>query len=312
MDILSIIEKKRFKQVLTQAEINYFVTEYTKRKTIPDYQAAAFLMACAINGLNNDETFFLTDAILHSGKTVDLKSVPGIKIDKHSTGGVGDKVSLILTPICIALGLKVAKISGKGLGHTGGTIDKLESVGVNCNLRGNEYLNLLRNVGAYIMAQTDDLVPADKMIYNLRNATSTVQSLPLIAASIVAKKLALHTDYVFLDVKVGDGGFCPTLACAKELSRIMLNLFKRFKRKAIIHITNMKQPLGRAIGNAIEMKASIDFLNGNYESLEIKDLIFDFVADILLTVKKVKTRNEALKKIKAVIDNGSALKCFDR
>jgi pyrimidine-nucleoside phosphorylase len=310
MDILNIIEKKRLSQTLNEAEILFFINEYTKNKTIPDYQAAAFLMACAINGLNSDETFYLTNAMLHSGNMVNLKSVPGIKIDKHSTGGVGDKVSFILTPICVALGLKVAKLSGKGLGHTGGTIDKLESIGVNCNLRSSQALKLLDKVGAYIMAQTSDIVPADKMLYNLRNATSTVQSLPLIAASIVSKKLALCTDYVFLDVKVGDGGFCPTLACAKELAHIMLNMFKRFKRKAIIHITNMQQPLGRAIGNAIEIKASIDFLNNKPENQEIKDLIYDFATDILLTVKKAKTRKEALGKVNEVITNGTALKCF--
>ncbi|MDR1235194.1 MAG: thymidine phosphorylase [Mycoplasmataceae bacterium] len=312
MDILSIIEKKRTDQELTKNEIFYFIDQLVNKKTINDYQAAALIMAININGMNPTETFHLTDAMLKSGEIINLDKVSGVKIDKHSTGGVGDKVSLILSPICAALGIKVAKISGKGLGHTGGTIDKLESIGVDCNLNEKQYLKLLKDNGLFIMAQTDELTPADRTIYALRNATSTVQSIPLIASSIACKKLALKTDYIFLDVKVGDGGFCKTINDATKLSHALLAIFKECHRKAIIHITNMTQPLGRAIGNAIEIKASIDFLKGNPECDEVKSLIYDFVADIMLTVKKTKTRKQALMQIEQVIQTGKASKVFNQ
>jgi pyrimidine-nucleoside phosphorylase len=310
MDILSIIGKKKQKQTLTKSEIDFFINEYTVKKSIQDYQAAALLMAINLNGLNHDEIFWLTDAMLKSGKIIDLRSCPGIKIDKHSTGGVGDKVSLILAPICVALGLKVAKLSGKGLAHTGGTIDKLESVGIEPCFNEHKYVGLLKKAGMFIVAQTEDIVPADKYLYSLRNATDTVQSFPLIAASIVSKKMALKTDYVFLDVKVGDGGFCDTIAKAVHLSTLMLDLFKKYKRKAVIHITNMNQPLGRAVGNAIEVKAAINFLKDNPECKEIKDLIYHFVSDICITTKIVKDKKTAYKRIDEVIKNGKALHAF--
>jgi pyrimidine-nucleoside phosphorylase len=310
MTILDIIEKKKNKQTLTEEEIIFFINGYTKTKEITDYQASAFLMAMFINGFNSKETYFLTKAMLHSGIVVDLSNIKGTKIDKHSTGGVGDKVSLILAPICAALGIKVPKMSGKGLGHTGGTIDKLESIGVKCELDKKEYLTLLKQNGLFIVSQTDDIVPADKLIYKLRNATATVDCVPLMASSIVSKKLALKTDYVFLDVKVGDGGFNKTLDDAIKLSKVMLNIFKQFKRKAIIHITDMSQPLGRAIGNAIEVKESIDFLNGKFNSLDLKTLIFDFVVDILLETKKAKSKQEAINLITQIIESKKAIKCF--
>ncbi|MDR3257630.1 MAG: thymidine phosphorylase [Mycoplasmataceae bacterium] len=310
MDILTIIEKKRSKQILSKEEINFFINAYTKLHTIKDYQAAALLMAINLNGLNDQEIYYLTDAMLHSGNVVDLSSVKGIKIDKHSTGGVGDKVSLILAPICVALGLKVAKLSGKGLGHTGGTIDKLESINVNCNISKQKYLSLLKTVGMFIASQTEDLVPADKFLYALRNSTGTVQSIPLIASSIASKKLALKTDYIFLDVKVGDGGFNRTIEDATKLSNELLKIFKAYKRKCLIHITNMTQPLGRAIGNALEIKSSIEFLKGNPECNEVKILIYDFLIDILITTKKVNNRNKAKILIDEVISNGAALKIF--
>ncbi|MDR3330523.1 MAG: thymidine phosphorylase [Mycoplasmataceae bacterium] len=310
MDILSIIEKKRNKQILSKEEIGFFINAYTKEHIIKDYQASALLMAITLNGLNDQETLYLTDAMLRSGVTIDLSCIKGIKIDKHSTGGVGDKVSLILAPICAALGIKVAKLSGKGLGHTGGTIDKLEAINVNCYIGKPKYLSLLKNVGMFIAAQTEDLVPADRALYALRNATGTVQSIPLIASSIASKKLALKTDYIFLDVKVGDGGFNTTIDDAVKLSRELLKIFKAYKRKCVIHITNMTQPLGRAIGNAIEVKSSVEFLKGNPECPEIKTLIDDFIIDILMTTKKCNDRIKAQRMIDTVINNGSALKIF--
>ncbi|MDR0674676.1 MAG: thymidine phosphorylase [Mycoplasmataceae bacterium] len=311
MDILSIIEKKRSKQSLTKAEINFFIDQLVNKKTIKDYQASALLMAINLNGMNDKETFYLTDAMLNSGNVINLDRVSGIKIDKHSTGGVGDKVSLILSPICVALGLKVAKLSGRGLGHTGGTIDKLESIGVNCNLTKKQYLSLLKNIGMFIMAQTIELTPADRILYNLRNATGTVQSIPLIASSIACKKLALKTDYIFLDVKVGDGGFCKTIKEAIMLSRVLLRIFRNFRRKAIVHITSMTQPLGRTIGNALEIKATFDFLKGQPETKAIKTLIYDFVADILVTTKKAENKKHAIKLVDEVISTGRALNVFE-
>ena len=272
MDILSIIQKKRDKLNLNENEINFFINAYTKTKEITDYQAAALLMAIYINGLNDAETYYLTKAMLNSGKTIDFEGIDDIIIDKHSTGGVGDKVSLILLPICVACGIKVAKISGKGLGHTGGTIDKLESIGVDTNLQGNEYLEILKKTGMFIMGQTKDLVPADKLLYDLRNATNTVNSLPLIAASIVSKKIALKTDYIFLDVKVGDGAFCSNYKQAMQLSKIMMNLFKKFKRNALIHITNMDQPLGKAIGGGMKVAKVVSDLFGSKTQDFAKDI----------------------------------------
>lgn len=310
MDILSIIEHKRDKKILSQDEIEYFINEYTINHTITDYQAAALLMAIYLNGLNDKETYYLTNAMINSGTTMNLSNVKGIKIDKHSTGGVGDKVSLILTPICVALGIKVAKISGSGLGHTGGTLDKLESINVHTNISKDKALELLKKQGMFIMSQTEDICIADKYLYALRNSTATVSCLPLIAASVLCKKLVLKTDVVFIDLKVGSGAFCKTINEAKKLAKIMKNLFKQFKRKGVIHITNMTQPLGTCIGNAIEAKAAIDFLDGKFENQAIKNLIYQFAIDICLSTKIVKNKQEAIKKIDKVINDKIALNIF--
>ncbi len=309
MNFLDIIEAKRTKKELNQEQIQFFIDFYVNNK-IPDYQSAAFLMAINLNDLNLEETYYLTKSMLYSGNTVDLSTVKGIKIDKHSTGGVGDKVSVIIGPICAAFGLKVAKMSGKGLGHTGGTIDKLNSIGVNTDLSLNQCRQLLNKNGIFITAQTEDIVPADKKIYDLRNATSTVDSIPLIASSIASKKIAMGTDYVFIDVKVGDGGYCETIEKATKLSKILVYLLKKFNRKCIVHITNMNQPLGRAIGNMIEIKSSIEFLHGNYESDDIKELIYEFVSDILVFTKICKNKQVALKEVDSVIKSGKALDKF--
>ncbi len=309
MNFLDIIEAKRTKQTLTQEQIEYFIDGYINNK-VPDYQAAAFIMAVNINGMSLEETYFLTKSMLHSGNTFNLSKIKGIKIDKHSTGGVGDKVSLIIGPICAAFGLKVAKMSGKGLGHTGGTIDKLNSIGVDTNLSVDKCKELLNKNGLFIASQTSDIVPADKKIYDLRNATSTVDSLPLIASSIASKKAAIGTDYVFIDVKVGDGGYCETIDKATKLAKVLVYLLKKFNRKCIIHITNMNQPLGRAIGNAIEVKTSIEFLQNNPESNDIKELIYEFVSDILVSTKKAKNKKIALQMVDEVINSKKALDKF--
>ncbi|MDR2847050.1 MAG: thymidine phosphorylase [Mycoplasmataceae bacterium] len=310
MNIIDIINKKRKNEALQQDEIMYFVTEYTQKKSITDYQAAALLMAIVINGMNSDETYFLTKAMLESGKVRDYSKIPGIKIDKHSTGGIGDKVSIILAPICAYFGLKVAKMSGRGLGFTGGTIDKLESIGFDFNLKTGEDMQLLKKCGLFIMSQTADVAPADGVIYALRNSSGTVESIPLIASSVVSKKLALNADYIFLDVKVGDGAFMKNIGDATILAKTMIDIFTKFNKKTVVHITNMDQPLGRAIGNGLEIKAAIDFLNGSFECDEIKDLIYTFVSDILVATKIFKTKKEALSAIDECIKNKGAYKKF--
>lgn len=310
MDIIELIDKVRNKQSLSEQDFQFIVDGYVKNKTIHDYQMSSLLMAICINGLTINESYWLTKSMLESGDSIDFKGVSGIIIDKHSTGGVGDRVSLCLSPICAALGIKVAKLAGRGLGHTGGTIDKMESINMKTELTRNQYLKNLHDFGCFIMSQSSKIVPADKAIYALRNATGTVQSLPLIASSVVSKKLALHTDYIFLDVKVGSGAFMENKEDASKLSKLMLDIFSKFKRKAVIHLTNMSQPLGRSIGNAIEMKATIDCLNGNFETNDFKDLIYKFISDILIFTKKAKNKNHSYKMIDEVINSKKALHIF--
>lgn len=309
MNFLDLIELKRTKQELNKEQIQYFVDAVVNNK-IPDYQFSAMLMAINVNGLTLQETYYLTNSMLHSGNIISLSKIKGIKIDKHSTGGVGDKVSIILGPICAALGLKVAKMSGKGLGHTGGTIDKLNSIGVNTDLSMEQCKKLLAKDGLFITSQTHDIVPADKIIYDMRNATSTVDSIPLIASSIASKKAAMGTDYIFIDVKVGDGGFCKTIEKATSLAKTIVYLLKKFNKKSIVHITNMNQPLGRSIGNALEIRSSINFLKGKYESIQEKELIFEFISDILVFTKLAKNKKEALAKIEHSIASHEAIDKF--
>ena len=260
MNIIDLINKKSDGKELSEQEINFFVNEYTKKNpTITDYQAASFLMAVKFKGMTIKETYYLTKATINSGDVFDLSSVSGIKIDKHSTGGVGDKVSLILGPMCVALGLKVAKLSSIGLGHTGGTLDKLASIGVNTVMSNHQALINLKKVGMFIMAQTPSICPADKVLCSIRNATGTVQALPLICASVLSKKIALKTDYIFIDLKYGSGAFMDNAKKAIEFGKMMMQVLKMFKRKGLIHITCMKQPLGRSIGNTIEVRSAINF-----------------------------------------------------
>ena len=313
MNIIDVITKKAEGQELSEKEIFYFVNEYTKSNpSITDYQAASLLMAIKLKGMTIKETYYLTKAIIETGETFDLSSVKGIKIDKHSTGGVGDKVSLILAPICVALGLKVAKLSSIGLGHTGGTIDKLASIGVNTVMTNKQALKNLDEVGMFIMAQTPSICPADKVLCSIRNATATVEALPLICASVLSKKIALKTDYIFIDLKYGSGAFMRDAKHALECGKLMMQVLKMFKRKGLIHITCMEQPLGRYIGNTIEVKFAMDFLKGKSSNPFVKELIYEFVIDILLSTKKAKTRAEANKKIDEVIHNGKAFECFKK
>ena len=269
MNTVSLIKKKRDGKALSVEEINYLISFYSKRK-IPDYQFSAFLMASYLQGMNKRETSALTKAMLYSGKVIDLSEIPGKKIDKHSTGGVGDKTSLILAPIVAAAGINVPMISGRGLGHSGGTLDKLESIpGFKTNLSLNQYKKIIKKCNAVLIGQTKDIAPADKLIYSLRDVTATVESIPLITASIMSKKLAEGIDGLVLDVKAGSGAFMKKMTDAKALADSLMNTAKSFKKDVITFITDMNQPLGNYIGNWLEVYESVKVLQGE----NIKDLL---------------------------------------
>ena len=263
MRFVDIIDKKRLGLPLTKEEIDFWISGYVKGE-IPDYQVSALCMAIVLNGMEQREISELTLAIMNSGDVMDLSAIEGIKIDKHSTGGVGDKTSLALLPMVAACGVKVAKMSGRGLGHTGGTLDKLESIdGFNIFLDDEAFVKQVNDIGIAIIGQTAQLVPADKKLYALRDVTSTVQSVPLISSSIMSKKLASGSDTILLDVKYGDGAFMQTADAAIELAETMIQIGKDCGRDTRAMITDMNQPLGFAIGNALEVKEAIETLKGN-------------------------------------------------
>ncbi len=263
MRAYDIIEKKRDNKELSEEEIKYFINGYLSGEVV-DYQMSAFLMAVYFNGMTDLECMIFTKYMINSGDTIDLSLINGIKVDKHSTGGVGDKTTLIVTPIVAACGVKVAKMSGRGLGYTGGTIDKLESIPeMRVSLQKNEFFNIVENVGCCIISQSGNLVPADKKIYALRDVTATVESMPLIASSIMSKKIASGADCIVLDVKVGSGAFMKTKEDAIALSKIMVSIGEQFGKKVIAIITDMDSPLGNAIGNSLEVWEACEILKGN-------------------------------------------------
>ncbi len=263
MRMIDIIEKKRDKKALSKKEIAFAIEGYVKER-IPDYQMSSLLMAIYFNGMTDDEATALTEAILKSGKIMDLSAIEGTIVDKHSTGGVGDKTTLVLGPLVASCGAKVAKLSGRGLGHTGGTLDKLESIaGFNISLSTEAFVDQVNKINIAVAGQTSELAPADKLLYALRDVTGTVPSIPLIASSIMSKKLASGADVIVLDVKIGEGAFMKTLEDARTLSKLMVKIGENFGKKVIAFITDMSEPLGYAIGNKLEVLEAVRTLQGN-------------------------------------------------
>lgn len=292
MNIIDIINKKSQKKSLTREEIEYFVLGYTKGE-LPDYQISSLLMAIKLNGMNKRETVDLTRAMLYSGDVNDLSSLPGVTVDKHSTGGVGDKTTIVLAPLVAACGLTIAKMSGRGLGHTGGTIDKLESIpGFNTSLTHEEFFNQVNKIGIAVIGQTSELVPADKKMYALRDVTGTVDSMPLICSSIISKKLASGSSIIELDVKYGDGAFMKSKKKAQELADLMIYVGKKLGRKIKAVISDMNQPLGCNIGNSLEVIESIETLKGNGPE-DLTKLCLHICAEFLLEAKKYKSYEKA-------------------
>lgn len=309
MNTAELIRKKRDGKSLLPDEINFLISGYTKNK-IPDYQFSAFLMAAFLKGLNKEETSALTEAMLFSGKIADLKSVKGIKIDKHSTGGVGDKTSLIIAPIAAAAGVYVPMISGRSLGHTGGTLDKLESIpGFRTNLSLKDYKKILKKCGLVLIGQTIDIAPADKLIYSLRDVTATVESIPLITASIMSKKLAEGIDGLVLDVKTGSGAFMKKKKEAKILAEFLKETAERFGKKVIVFITDMNQPLGNYIGNWLEVYESLKILKGEIKN-DLYELSLKLAGAMIFLGGKSSSIKEGEKIAEDLIDNGEAYKKF--
>jgi pyrimidine-nucleoside phosphorylase len=309
MNIIELIKKKRDGEELSRKEINFLVQSFTKNK-MPDYQFSAFLMAAYINGMNVDETSFLTEAMLYSGKVIDLKSVKGIKVDKHSTGGIGDKTSLIIAPIAAAAGVPVPMISGRGLGHTGGTLDKLESIpGFRTNLSLQEYKNAVKKLGVVLIGQTKEIAPADKVIYSLRDVTGTVESIPLITASIMSKKLAEGIDGLVLDIKTGSGAFMKSLKDAEILANSLISTAKAFKKEVIGFITDMNQPLGNYIGNWFEVYESVLVLKGEVKA-DLYELCLSLAGAMIFLGKKATSIEEGMEISKEMISSGKAFNKF--
>ena len=308
MRMYDIITKKKHGEELTDAEINFFIDGYTKGE-IPDYQASSLTMAICLKGMTERETAALTIAMAHSGDTVDLSEFGELSVDKHSTGGVGDKTTLIVAPIVASLGAKVAKMSGRGLGHTGGTVDKLESFpGYDVALDAEKFRRQVREIGIAVIGQSGNLAPADKKLYALRDVTATVDSIPLITSSIMSKKLAAGTHSIVLDVKCGSGAFMSTPEAARELAEGMVKIGKAAGRRVSALITNMDRPLGHAVGNILEVKEALSVLAGN-GPLDLTEVCYALAREMAVLALKL-TPKEAGAAVENAIKSGRALEKF--
>ena len=309
MNIVDIINKKSRSKTLSRKEIEYVITNYCNN-TLPDYQISALLMAIKLNGMNKKETVDLTRAMLYSGDVNDLSSLPGVTVDKHTTGGVGDKTTIVLAPLVAACGLTIAKMSGRGLGHTGGTIDKLESIpGFNTSLTQQEFFDQVKKINIAVIGQTSELVPADKKLYALRDVTATVDSMPLIASSIISKKLASGSSIIELDVKYGDGAFMKSKRKAKELASLMQYVGNKLGRKIKVVISDMNQPLGNAIGNSLEVIECIETLKGNGPK-DLTLLCLHICSEFLYEAKMFDDIDKAYEFAKETLYSGKALEKF--
>ena len=306
MRIYDIIRKKRDNHELSKAEIEFFVDKYSKGE-IPDYQASALLMAIYLNKMNKEETVYLTEAMMNSGDVIDLSEIDGIKVDKHSTGGVGDKTTIALAPLVAACGAPVAKMSGRGLGHTGGTLDKLEAIpGFSIEMEAKKFIDSVNKHKIAVCGQTATIAVADKKMYALRDVTATVDNISLIAASIMCKKLASGANAILLDVKTGDGAFMKTLDDSFELAKAMVDIGNGMNRETIGMITDMDEPLGFAVGNSLEVIEAIETLKGN-GSKDFVNLCETLGAYMLVLAKTVDTFEEGVEKIREAISSGSSL-----
>lgn len=309
MRMVDLIEKKRDGKELTTEEINFIINGYTHDE-IPDYQMSAFAMAVFFKDMTERERADLTMAMVNSGDTIDLSAIEGIKVDKHSTGGVGDTTTLVLAPLVAALDIPVAKMSGRGLGHTGGTVDKLEAVeGFHVEITNEEFIKLVNENKIAVIGQSGNLTPADKKLYGLRDVTATVNSIPLIASSIMSKKIAAGSDAIVLDVKTGAGAFMKTAEDAKELAHAMVSIGNNVGRKTMAVISDMSQPLGLAIGNSLEVKEAIDTLKGEGPA-DLEELCLALGSQMVYLAGKASSLEEAREKLKEVIANGKALEKF--
>ncbi|MBP3461236.1 MAG: thymidine phosphorylase [Bacilli bacterium] len=308
MNIIDIIVKKKNKQELTYEEIKFSIDNYLNGN-IKDYQMSSLLMAIVINGMTEEETINLTKIMIDSGEVIDLSQINGKVVDKHSTGGVGDKTTLVLVPLVASLGIKVAKMSGRGLGHTGGTIDKLESIeGFNVTLTDEQFIEQVNKIGCAIISQTKNIVPADKKLYALRDVTGTTESIPLIASSIMSKKIASGANYIVIDVKVGNGALMKNIEDAKTLANLMIKIGNAYNRKVVCVLSNMEEPLGKNIGNGLEVQEAIETLKGNGPE-DLTELVLT-LGSIMTSLSLNITEQEARDLLKENIKNGKALEKF--